>query len=209
MLLNRRHVVAGLGLAMTAPAVRPAFAQSSDPRMGQRAAGQANAPVQVMEYFSLTCTHCAAFARETYPQVKKNLIDTGKVFWIFRDFPLDQVALTAAMVARALPPDRYEPFVLSLFASQDRWAFARGVNSTEELAKLAALAGMPRDLFDKTIADDGLKQAIIGEEDEGQSKFKIDSTPSFIVNGPKEKDGLHPGEMSYDAFAAVIQKAMG
>jgi protein-disulfide isomerase len=209
MLLNRRHVVAGLGLAMTAPAVRPAFAQSSDPRMGQRAAGQANAPVQVMEYFSLTCTHCAAFARETYPQVKKNLIDTGKVFWIFRDFPLDQVALTAAMVARALPQERYEPFILSLFASQDRWAFARGVNSTEELAKLAALAGMPRDVFNKTIADDGLKQFIIGEEDEAQSKYKVDSTPSFIVNGPKEKDGLHPGEMGYDAFAAIIKKAAG
>ena len=83
--------------------------------------------------------------------MKKNLIDTGKVRYIFRDFPLDQVALTAAMVARALPPERYEPFILALFASQDRWAFARGVNSTEELAKMAALAGMPRDVFD---ADD-------------------------------------------------------
>ena len=81
------------------------------------------------EFFSLTCTHCAAFARETMPQVKKDLIDTGKVRWVFHDFPLDQVALTAAMVARYLPPDRYEPFINALFASQDRWAFARGVNT--------------------------------------------------------------------------------
>ena len=208
--LHRRHVVVGLlGIAAAGPGIGSARAQSADPRMSQRAAGDPKAPVQVMEYFSLTCTHCAAFAHETYPQVKKNLIDTGKVFYIFRDFPLDQVALTAAMVARALPPERYEPFILSLFASQDRWAFARGVNSTEELAKLAALAGMPRALFDKTIGDDELKKAIIAEEDEGQNKYKIDSTPSFIVNGPKEKDGLHPGEMSYDAFAAIVTAAGG
>ncbi len=113
------------------------------------------------------------------------------------------------MVARALPPERYEPFILSLFATQDRWAFARGVNSTEELAKMAALAGMPRATFDATIGDDNLRKAIVAEEDEGQSRYKIDSTPSFIVNGPKEKDGLHPGEMSYDAFAKVIQAAAG
>ena len=128
---------------------------------------------------------------------------------MFRDFPLDQVALTAAMVARALPPERYEPFILSLFATQDRWAFARGVNSTDELAKMAALAGMPRATFDATIANDALKQAIIGEEDDGQKRYKIDSTPSFIVNGPKQKDGLHPGEMSFDAFAAIIKAAGG
>jgi protein-disulfide isomerase len=212
MLLHRRHVVGLLGLAAAAPglgALAPARADSADPRTSQRAQGDPNAPVKVVEYFSLTCTHCAAFAQETYPQVRKNLIDTGRVFYIFRDFPLDQVALTAAMVARALPQERYEPFILSLFASQDRWAFARGVNSTEELAKMAALAGMPRDVFDRTINDDALKQFVIGEEDEAQSKYKVDSTPSFIVNGPKEKDGLHPGEMGYDAFAAIIKKAAG
>ena len=98
----------------------------------------------VGEWFSLTCTHCAAFAQETFPQIKAELIDTGKVRWVFRDFPLDQVALTAAMVARALPPDRYEPFIRALFANQDRWAFAQGVNRTDELWKTAALAGMSR-----------------------------------------------------------------
>ncbi len=208
MRLLRRHVVGLAGLAMAVP-LAPALADTPDSRMAERAIGPATAPVTVIEYFSLTCTHCAAFAQETFPQVRTNLIDTGKIRYVFRDFPLDQVALTAAMVARALPPERYEPFILSLFASQDRWAFARGVNSTEELAKMAALAGMPRSTFDATLADDALKQAIVAEEDDAQKRYKIDSTPSFIVNGPKEKDGLHPGEMPYADFVRVVQAAGG
>ena len=126
--------------------------------LGQRHAGVRRGPARertqpsaspkakttVEECFSLTCTHCAAFARETFPQIKSELIDTGKLRWVFRDFPLDQVALLAAMVARYLPPDRYEPFVMALFANQDRWAFAQGVNTADELWKTAALAGMSR-----------------------------------------------------------------
>ena len=106
--------------------------------MTDRTLGDPKAPVTMQEYFSLTCTHCAAWSVQVFPDVKAKLIDTGKVFYIYRDFPLDQVALTAAMVARALPPARYEPFVNALLASQDRWAFARDVNSTEELFKRAA-----------------------------------------------------------------------
>lgn len=136
----------------------PALARAAeDAATAERSLGQADAPVTVMEFYSLTCPHCAAFVRETFPRVKSELIDTGKVRLIFCDFPLDQVALTAAMVARTLPPARYEPFTAALLASQDRWAFARGVNSTEELAKMAALAGLPREAFNKAIANTELK----------------------------------------------------
>src|SRR5207253_3248039 len=115
-------------LAATALAAAPlaARAQGADPRLSERGIGRPDAPVKVIEFFSLTCSHCAAFHREVFPTVKKELVDTGAIRLIWRDFPLDQVALTAAAVARSLPPERYEGFVSALFASQDRWAFTRG-----------------------------------------------------------------------------------
>jgi protein-disulfide isomerase len=164
--------------------------------MSERSFGHADAPAVVTEFFSLTCTHCAAFSREVMPQVTKDLIDTGKLRIVYRDFPLDQTALTAAMVARALPPERYEPFISSLFASQDRWAFARGVNSTDELARMAALAGLSRTTFDATIADNGLRTAILTAQQQAETEFKINSTPTFLANGK-----THPGAMAFKDFA--------
>ncbi len=168
----------------------------------ERAIGSPDAKVTVVEFFSLTCTHCAAFSRETMPQVEQNLIQPGKVRFVFRDFPLDQVALTAAMVARYLPPSQYEPFVAALFANQDRWAFARGVNSTDELWKMAALAGMSRATFDQAIADTTLRNWILQQQQADQDRWKIDATPSFVINGQK-----YSGEMNYDAFSKLIPAA--
>jgi protein-disulfide isomerase len=197
MLIDRRSllVLASGGLS-NAALTRGAQAQSGDPRMSERSFGHADAPVTVAEYFSLTCTHCAAFSRHVMPDITAKLINTGKVRMVYHDFPLDQVALTAAMVARALPPERYEPFISALFASQDRWAFARGVNSTEELAKMALLAGMSRTTFDATIADQGLRTAILEAQRQAEAQYHIDSTPTFVANGK-----THSGELTYDAFA--------
>jgi len=192
-------------LLLAAPALlalAPAHAQPTDPRMAERSLGASEAKVIVTEWFSLTCTHCAAFQKETFGQVRAKLIDTGRVRYVWRDFPLDQVALTAAMVARALPPERYEPFITALLASQDRWAFARGVNSTEELAKFAALAGLSRASFDKAVADTGLKQAILAAQDEGEKKFGVSSTPTFVMNGKPTS-----GAVSYDDFAKAVDAA--
>lgn len=205
MLIRRRPLLALLGAVALPPEARAET--QPDTRRSPRDVGSAAAPVTVMEFFSLTCTHCAAFAHETYADVKTNLIDTGRVRYEFRDFPLDQVALTAAMVARALPPDRYGPFVIALLATQDRWAFARGVNSTEELARMAALAGMPREVFDATLKDDGLRAWILQQQDEAQKQYGIDSTPTFVFNGPKAHDAKRIGELSYDGFAKAVQEA--
>jgi protein-disulfide isomerase len=192
MRFSRRSLLAVVGgLAAT-----PAFAGAEDARESERSFGRPDAPSVVTEFFSLTCTHCAAFSREVMPQVTTELINTGKLRIIYRDFPLDQVALMAAMVARALPPERYEPFIAALFASQDRWAFAQGVNSTAELAKMAALAGMARSVFDATIADTGLKNWIIAQQQQAETQFHVDSTPTFVAG-----DRTHPGEMSYSEFA--------
>src|SRR6185437_3954105 len=177
-------------------------AASGDQRKAERTLGDPGAKVTVREFFSLTCTHCAAFARGTMPEVEKDLIAPGKVRFVFHDFPLDQVALTAAMVARYLPPAQYFPFITALFATQDRWAFARGVNSTDELWKLAALAGMSRETFDKAVADNALRTWILQQQQADQDRWKIDSTPSFVINGQK-----YSGEMSYDAFSKLIPEA--
>ena len=200
MLLSRRRLITVSASLLAMPAF--ANAADADARMSDRTLGNADAPVTMQEWFSLTCTHCAAWNREVFPDVKAKLIDTGKLRYIYRDFPLDQVALTAAMVARALPPARYEAFVTTLLASQDRWAFARDVNSTEELFKRAALAGMPRALFDATVADAGLRAAILAEQQGGVDKYQVDSTPTFVVN---EKP--HAGEQPYDAIAKYVATA--
>jgi len=175
----------------------------------ERALGKPDAPVTVIEFYSLTCSHCADFQRETFPRIKRELIDTGKLRYVFHDFPLDQVALMAAMVARTLPPERYEPFIGALLASQDRWAFARGVNSTDELAKMAALAGLPRDAFNKAIADTALRDWILQRQDEAQKAYGIDSTPNFVFNGKAVKNRRESGAVDYIVFAHDVEQAAG
>lgn len=207
MPIRRRTLLAAAASATALPAWADPAPAKPDPRMNERAIGKPDAPVQVFEYFSLTCTHCAAFAKEVFPKVRQNLVETGTLRYVFRDFPLDQVALKAAMVARALPPERYEPFVIALFDTQDRWAFARGVNSTDELAKMAVLAGMPRSNFDAVINDDSLKNAILAEQQQAAKQYGVDSTPSFIFNGAKAHDQKQSGELSYDAFAKIVTAA--
>ena len=199
MRLTRRSVLFVAAAASVAPAL--AFAEDSS-RQGARSIGKPDAPVTVIEYFSLTCTHCAAFSRDTMPEVRSQFIEPGKVRFIFRDYPLDQLALTAAMVARALPADSYEPFISALFASQDRWAFARGVNNTEELWKMAALAGMSRQTFNSAINDNALKNFVLQEQDEGVKKWGVESTPTFIINGQKAA-----GAVGFDAFKKLLTDA--
>ena len=202
MPISRRLLIATAAGLPAWAASRPAWAEDADPRMAERSLGAADAKVVVTEWFSMTCTHCAAFQKETFPSIRGKLIDTGRVRYVWRDFPLDQVALTAAMVARALPPERYEPFVTALLGTQDRWAFARGVNSTDELAKYAALAGMSRTTFNTVIADAALKNAILAAQAEAE-KAGVDSTPTFFMNGKPTK-----GAVSYADFEKAVDAAV-
>ena len=200
MRLPRRNLLAATALAAAPFAARAqATGATTDPRLSERGIGNPSAPVKVIEFFSLTCSHCAAFHKETYPRVKRDLVERGAIRLIWRDFPLDQVALTAAMVARHLPVDRYEPFVTALLANQDRWAFGRGINPTEELWKMAALAGMSRPTFDQAISDTSLRDWILQQQQKDQEQWKVDSTPSFVINGQK-----YAGDMSFDAFRKLI-----
>ena len=198
MLTRRQNLLAVVASATLPLSFRAARADDDLTHM-ERTFGHADAKVVVHEYFSLTCSHCAAFAAGTMPQVKKELIETGKVRWVFHDYPLDQIALLASQIARYLPVDRYEPFITALFLTQDRWAFARDANHTEEIWKTAGLAGMSRATFDKAVADDDLKKWILAQQQADQDKWKIDSTPSFVINGMK-----YAGEMPYDTFRKLI-----
>lgn len=203
MLIRRRNLLAVVAGATLAQGFgRPLAARAGDLTRAERFIGQPNAKYTVNEYFSLTCSHCAAFAAETMPKVKSAFIATGKVRWVFHDYPLDQIALLAAQIARYLPVDRYEPFVEALFATQDRWAFNQDANHTEELWKTAGLAGMNRATFDKAVADDDLKKWIVEQRQIATDKWKVDSTPSFVINGTK-----YAGEMSFDAFSKLVPDA--
>jgi protein-disulfide isomerase len=202
MRLTRRSLLSVV--AATPFAVPVAVRAAEDPRMGERSIGRPDAKLVVEEYFSLTCSHCAHFAKVTLPRVQTELVDKGIIRLVFRDFPLDQIALMAAAVARALPAERYEPFIVALFASQDRWAFARGIDHKAELWKFAALAGMPRATYDATVADEGLKAAILAAQDAAAKKYTINSTPSFVIKGQ-----THPGALSFDNFNQLVTAALG
>jgi len=196
MPIERRYLLSLVALGVASPSLAWA---ADDPTRTERAIGNPDAKTTIIEFFSLTCSHCAAFSRGTMPEVKQKLVDTGKVRFVYQDFPLDQIALAAAMVARHLPPEKYEPFITALLATQDRWVFNRGANPAEELWKMAALAGMSRADFDKAIADNGLRDWILQQADAGQKRYGIDATPSFVINGQK-----HSGDMSFDSLRKLI-----
>ncbi|BBC78477.1 thioredoxin domain-containing protein [Acetobacter orientalis] len=209
MAFSRRSLLVTTGTALLGAATSSlAHAQSAatpatDSRFAPRVLGNPNAKIVVEEWFSLTCIHCAHFAENTFPQVKKNLIDTGKIRYVFRDFPTDQLATLAAMVARSLPTDRYEAFVLSLLASLDRWAYVRDSSPVDALKKMAAFAGMPGDTFDKTIADQSLMQFILNQQTDAQNKYHFDSTPTFRFNDKVQVSN----DMSYDEFVKHLSDA--
>lgn len=202
MQLSRRTLsMAAMGV-LAAPGL--AMAQANPPedaRLGLRGTGKADAPVVVTEFFSLTCGHCAAFHTQIWPRVKRELVEPGRVRFVWRDFPLDGVALAGAAVARALPAERYEAFITTLFQTQDRWAFAQG-RQIEELARLAALAGMDRAAFDAVVADEGLRRGILEQRLAAEREFQIRATPSFTFNGR-----LHSGNLPYEQFARLVQEA--
>ena len=129
------------------------------------------------------------------PDVLTKLVNTGKLRIVYHDFPLDAVALEAAMIARWLPAAQYFPFCSALFASQDTWAFAPGINYTDQLWKMAALAGMSRSTFDHAIADNSLKNWIQTQQVADEKMYNIEATPTFLINGKAQA-----GDMDYTTF---------
>jgi protein-disulfide isomerase len=179
---------AGAALAQTVPQTATA----------PRVLGSPDAPVEVIEYASLTCHHCASFHNDVLPQVKKELIDTGKVRLVYRDFPLDRVALEAAILARCLPPERYFPVLSILFSKQDDWSHAK--DPVEPLARIGTLAGLSRPAYDACRADKTLQDSIVQSRFEGENKHGVESTPSFVIGGKTYK-----GVLAFDAFKEAVE----
>ena len=176
--------LAGLAGAHAAATVEEMLAEGS--------LGNEKAPVTVIEYASLTCPHCADFADNTFEAFKKKYVDSGKVHFIFRDFPFDQPGLRAAMMVRCSGPEHFFGFLEILFKSQTADPLA-------ELAKIARLGGMSKEDFDACMANKELMDGILKGEMEAQEKLKVEATPSFIVDGVK-----HEGNMSLEAFDAIL-----
>jgi len=165
--------------------------------------GKKDAPITIIEYASLTCPHCAEFDRDTLPKIKENWIDTGKAKLVFRDFPLDRLALKAAMLARCAPPDRYFAFIDTLFQTQRTWELAS--NPEQELERIAKLGGISDEQFKKCMADEKLADAVTASRYTAEKDYGVDSTPTFFINGVK----MNPnGAQPYDVFNKVLTAAL-
>jgi len=160
--------------------------------------GDANAPITLIEYSSLSCPHCARFQKDVLPQIKKDFIDTGKVKLIQRDFPLNKPAVQAAQLAHCAGPMRYFALVDVLFKTQDQWLTEDAV---EKLAQIAATAGIDRPTFDACLANKDIEAKIVATRKAGEDAFQVNSTPTFIINGVKRE-----GEQTYDDMKALFAK---
>ncbi|RIY03411.1 DsbA family protein [Aureimonas flava] len=161
--------------------------------------GNADAPVTIVEYASMTCSHCRDFHSETYPKIKADYIDTGKAKLILREFPFDPRALGAFMLARCAGDDKRTAMVDVLFDQQREWAAAE--NASAALLKIAQLAGMTQDQFAACLKDTELQGKVVAVQTAGQNDFGVNATPTFFVNGDK-----YSGALSADEMAAVIEK---
>lgn len=178
---------------------RPAMAQGANVPVDQLMAGEAlpdlplgksEAPVTIVEYASMTCTHCAAFYANTYPTLKGRYIDTGKVRFILREFPLDPLATAGFMLARCAGDDKRNAIVDLLFAQQRNWAFTE--KPVESLANLVKQAGVGQESFEACLKDQDLYDKINKVRDRAAEKFGVSATPTFFINGKKQNGELTP-----------------
>lgn len=185
--------------------LRPALAQNAKVDVEQLMAdealpdvveGQANAPVTVVEYASMTCSHCAAFANNVYPTLKSKYTDTGKVKYILREFPLDPLATAGFMLARC-SGDKREAMIALLFAQQKNWAFVD--KPLDGLSNIVKQTGMSQESFEKCLKDQALYDKVNMVRDRGAEKFGVNATPTFFINGKRVS-----GEMTVDQLDKEI-----
>jgi protein-disulfide isomerase len=177
-------MVSGNPAEAVAPRVQLADAQAGlSITKDDRILGNPDAPITIIEYASLTCPHCAHFTNEVLPELKKKWIDTGKAKLVLREFPLDEPALRAAMIALCAPPDRFYAYVDALFATQDKWVMAKDYR--EALARIVKLGGMSQDEFDNCLKNTNLENKILEERLAASKELDVNSTPTFFINGAK------------------------
>ena len=202
MLLNRRDILiagtaytlAGAGLAAVLLPALTISARADDAANptpedlaqtgpdGDVVLGSEKAPVTIIEYASMTCPHCAHFSATTFPELQKRYIDTGKVRFIFREFPLDALAAAGFMLARCAGKDKFMPIVETLFAKQADWVVREPI---EPLKSIAKQFGFTEESFNQCLANQKVLNAIEEVRDRAVKKLGVNSTPTFFVNGKK------------------------
>ena len=211
MILSRRRILMAfpaatlLGAAATRRLATQAKADTSETDQAELAKagpdgdivlGSDKAPVTIIEYASMTCPHCAHFSTTTFPELQKRYIDTGKVRFIFREFPLDALAAAGFMLARCAGKDKFMPIVETLFAKQSEWMVQQPVPALREIAKQF---GFTQESFDQCLANQKVLDGIQDVRDRAAEKLGVNSTPTFFINGKKLT-----GDQSIDALAKEI-----
>lgn len=211
-MITRRQTLQLLGTAAIAATLAtslPALAQNVAPQdlaeagpLGDVALGPEDAKVTIVEYASLTCSHCASFHKNTWPELKKRYIDTGKIRFVLREFPLDPLATAGFMLARCDGNDKYYPITDMLFEQQRNWAFVD--KPLDALRQFMRQAGFSQEKFDACLKDQKLYDAVNAVKNRAMEQFKVDSTPTFFINGQR-----HPGNLSIDEIEKVIKPLLG
>ncbi len=162
--------------------------------MSEKSLGSKEAPVVLEEYASLTCHHCAVFHREVLPKLKEQYIDTGKLRYVYRDFPLDIYALRASQLARCVGNDEFFPFLEVLYANQRKWTTSS--DPLKSLLLLARQSGMSGENFRQCVGHEGLEKALLKERLQYEKKWKIAATPTLVINDEKFEKGYSFEEVS-------------
>nr|WP_310153322.1 DsbA family protein [Bosea sp. BE125] len=196
MMTNRRQLLTGTaGLAAAAMlGARSAQAQTdltTAGPLGDVWLGPADAKVTVIEYASMTCSHCAAFHQDTWPALKAKYIDTGKIRFTLREFPLDPLATAGFMLARCNGNDKYYPMTDMLFSQQKAWAFTD--KPVDALSSMVKQAGFTQDSFEACLKRQDIYDAVTQVKDRG-AKAGVDATPTFFINGQKRSGALSIAE---------------
>ncbi len=209
MIVSRRLIALALPLLMGALLVActdkgTADAHGKNERADDMAMGSVKAPVQIIEYASLTCPHCAEFHEKEFPKLKAKYIDTGKVRFIFRQYPTAPVpfAVGAEAVARCAGPDKYFGLLDVLFDRQSFWI--RSANPRQALLDIAATAGITKDQFDACVSDEENVKRIQDVSNYASQTYKITGTPSFIINGK-----YRPKIYNMEGLEAIIEPLLG
>ena len=171
--------------------------------LSERILGNSDAKVTMIEYASMTCPHCANFHTKTFPVIKKEYIVTGKIKFIYRDFPLDQFALAAAMMARCSAKERYFGVIDVIFRTQREWG--RNPNPRKALEQIGKIVGVSENTYEACVTDKVVHDGIMKMRNDAVEKYKVRTTPTFVVNEKKINGGLPLEELRKVLDAAVAK----
>ena len=169
--------------------------------LSEKVLGNENAPITLIEYASLTCHHCATFHNEVFPKIKSDYIDTGKLKFIYRDFPLDHYALMASMIARCAGNKKFFTFLKVLFKEQPKWTAAK--DPFIALGHIARIGGIGKEEFKSCVGNKAIEDGILKSRIEADREFKIESTPTLIINGEK-----YDGARTFKKLKKYIDKLL-